>query len=141
MLNNAALLFRCPRSRILSALMENFVRRYNPNVWGTGGPELYTRVWKAWHVRNASAYAAIADLNVLPSAVFYPLHWWESRHYHAPEPEGSQAVIVPGVTVGVHMWNKVYNNGSSRVWHNASLATRIVRERCGASTSRSLSRP
>ena len=130
--NNAALLFRCPRSAILRALMSSFVRKYEPHVWGTGGPVLFTRVWKAWNTRNVSAYAAVANLTVLPIPVFYPLHWWDRSKFHSPEAKGAAAAVLkPGVTVGVHLWNKVYNNGTGSKWQEDSFATRFVRERCG----------
>lgn len=128
-LNNAALLFRCPRSPILSAVMANFVRKYEPHLWGTGGPVLYTRVWKAWRDRKVAEYAAVDNLTVLPYKAFYPIHWWDRKAFHAPEGE-SKAALEPGVTVGVHLWNHMYNNGTTHPWRRDSFAARLVRAQC-----------
>ena len=76
---------------------------------------------------------------MLPHEVFYPIHWWDSRFYYTREWEGAAAALKPGVTVGVHLWNKVYSNASgyyngshaSRPWLRDSFATRFVREQCG----------
>lgn len=129
-LNNAALLFGCARSPILPAIMGAFVRKYEPWVWGTGGPVLFTRVWKGWRDRNVSAYSSLAALNVLPHSTFYPIHWWDRKYFDKPEWDGAADVIKPGITIGVHLWNKVYNNASSRPWVRNSYAARFVRGQC-----------
>ena len=139
-LNNAALLFRCPRSAILQALMVAFAQKYEPSVWGTGGPMLYTRVWRAWQQTrssdaNAGAQtAAMANLTVLPPATFYPLHWWQRRYFDEAQ-EGSEssveAAIEPGVTVGVHLWSSV----SGTRLHAKSAVADFVGQQCGFAVS------
>lgn len=116
--------------------MSEFARRFDPAVRGTGGPVLFTRVWKHLQKRPLGR-ATLANLTVLSHATFNPLHWWQPAPFYEPEGAGAPSALVPGVTVAVHLWSSV-RDAAQRPWRPDSFAARLVRDTCGAAAFQSV---
>lgn len=72
MLNGAVLMFD-KGSRFIYESMVEFNTTYRIDSWGWNGPELVTRV--------AGRFPRGAELRILPTIAFYPIHWAKVAKY------------------------------------------------------------
>mmetsp|Transcript_38560 Transcript_38560/g.46633 ORF Transcript_38560/g.46633 Transcript_38560/m.46633 type:complete len:354 (+) Transcript_38560:415-1476(+) len=100
-LNGAVLMFD-QGSRFIYEAMVEFNTTYRIDSWGWNGPELVTRV--------AGRFPRGAELRILPTMAFYPIHWAKVHKYFTDEdPEDQHAVWDQMVkeTYLFHYWNKI----------------------------------
>ncbi|OXB83449.1 UNVERIFIED_CONTAM: hypothetical protein H355_006296 [Colinus virginianus] len=109
--------------------MENFVLKYNGNIWGNQGPFLMTRMLKA--ICNLTDFEGVEDhscqnISFLNPQRFYPIPYpaW-SRYYDVwdkvPDFNHSYAL---------HLWNFMNRNRKAVVAGSNSLAEKLYKTYC-----------
>ncbi|XP_054022439.1 alpha-1,4-N-acetylglucosaminyltransferase-like [Dryobates pubescens] len=117
------------RHWFLWACMEDFVLKYNGDIWGNQGPLLMTRVLKA--LCNLTDFRGAEDhscrnISFLNPQRFYPIPYPAWRRYYkvwdrSPSFNHSYAL---------HLWNFMNHNRQAVVAGSNTLAEQLYRARC-----------
>jgi hypothetical protein len=98
--NNAAFKFNRPRAPFLRACMEDFVDKYNGDLWGNQGPNLFTRVQYACKEKEATEEPENCP-STWPKESFYPITHNELSHFW------SANILQLNISFALHVWNHV----------------------------------
>lgn len=109
------------QSKVMKYCLDLIPKVYSPYAWGTIGPNLVT---------NSSKTFLAPDLNVLPIATFYSIHWnqyWNLSSVDVTDHEYETARNV----YGYHLWSKLMlADGKPVVFSNRSVGGRALKEAC-----------
>jgi len=98
--NNAAFKFSRPRAPFLGACMEDFVEKYNGDLWGNQGPALFTRIQDARERKRDGEEHEM-----------YPSAWAMESFYPVPfsnmSPFWSTEALQLNRSLALHVWNKL----------------------------------
>ncbi|XP_072113076.1 alpha-1,4-N-acetylglucosaminyltransferase-like [Mobula birostris] len=116
-LNNAALGFCYKHHTFLWNCMEDFVARYNGDLWGQQGPRLITRMLKRWcDINNLATFIGkeCNGISIWITNRFYPIPYpaW-GRYYVHWEKEHIERAFSD--SYGVHVWNFMNKQKKSKV--------------------------
>lgn len=98
--NNAAFKFSRPHAPFLQACMEDFVDKYNGDLWGNQGPHLFTRVQYACKEKEATGEPENCP-STWPKESFYPINQNELSHFW------SANTLQLNSSFALHVWNKL----------------------------------
>ncbi|XP_064020818.1 alpha-1,4-N-acetylglucosaminyltransferase [Pogoniulus pusillus] len=109
--------------------MENFVLKYNGNIWGNQGPFLMTRMLKA--ICNLTDFRGTEDhscpnISFLNPQRFYPIPYPAWRRYYKvwdPSPTFNHSYAL-------HLWNFMNHNRKAVVAGSNTLAEQLYRAYC-----------
>ncbi|KAJ3056784.1 Lactosylceramide 4-alpha-galactosyltransferase [Rhizophlyctis rosea] len=128
-INNAALQFP-PKDAFVWDLMEEFVRKFNGMIWANNGPVAVTRTFRATCPAsslllmqspknknntdpNAPDAPECTNLKILPSSVFYPIHFLRKGTFTDPWQKHCKLLgRMQSGSVGLHWWHKLVPDGT-----------------------------
>ncbi|XP_055305820.1 lactosylceramide 4-alpha-galactosyltransferase-like isoform X2 [Sitodiplosis mosellana] len=106
---NGVLGFRSGGHKILKILMKDVCNNFDPNMWGSTGPQAITRTLQK--VCNVTKIGDMkpeicSDFNVLPRSFFYPIHYSSWKSYFDVNLT-NVALDITKNSVVIHVWNKL----------------------------------
>lgn len=98
--NNAAFKFSRPRAPFLRACMEDFVDKYNGDIWGNQGPQLFTRVHYACEQKRATGELESCP-SIWPKESFCPIKYNDLSLFW------SANSLQLNSSFALHVWNRL----------------------------------
>ncbi|XP_009864070.1 PREDICTED: alpha-1,4-N-acetylglucosaminyltransferase [Apaloderma vittatum] len=109
--------------------MENFVLKYNGNIWGNQGPFLMTRMLKA--ICNLTDFKGTEDhscqnISFLNPQRFYPIPYPAWRRYYKVWDKSPNF----NISYALHLWNFMNHNRKAVVAGSNTLAEKLYKAYC-----------
>ncbi|XP_078523929.1 alpha-1,4-N-acetylglucosaminyltransferase [Lissotriton helveticus] len=109
--------------------MNNFVKKYNGNLWGNQGPFLFTRILKNWcsfPLFNGKEDGLCQNISILNPQRFYPIGYPSWRLYYKvwkTNPTFNESYAL-------HLWNYMNSEGRSVVAGSNTLVEHLYKTYC-----------
>ncbi|XP_067125780.1 lactosylceramide 4-alpha-galactosyltransferase-like [Centruroides vittatus] len=107
----------------------NFQKNYNETVWGSTGPNLFTKIVKDYcKIESLKRLSAKnCDMDVLPEYAAFPIHYSKWQDYFRP-PTSSLLNILKE-SFAIHVWNNLSKNETIQIGTGSVYET-AMKENC-----------